>query len=148
MNLFCWSAFGSGLAGQFRWSCLGPLLQRRPHAVRGAGCLLPVTHMVSHPHPGSPRPLHSFQEGKSGSCQASTTCYPPKQVIADPHYRQDTESRKGSKRGSNFKSTTDIESDIKERYKEDLMKEIHTFPYNVFYFTLKIFKLKTPNHLS
>lgn len=63
----------------------------------GCWLLTACYHMVSHPHPGSPRPLHSFQEGKSGSCQASTTCYPPKQVTADPHYRTGHRVEKAAK---------------------------------------------------
>lgn len=128
-------------------SCLSPLVQHRPHAVWVAGCPPTVIHMFSHPHPGSPRPLHSFKEGKSGRCQVSTACIGQSKSLLTPSKGR-RQSGKGCKKGGHLKSTTYIRSDMKEKYKENLMKEIHSFHINVFYLTLKILKFKSPNHES
>ena len=120
-ELVLWVSISVGLSWAVLRSCLSPLVRHRPHAVWVAGCPPAVIHVVSHPHPGSPRPLHSFKEGKSGSCQASTACICQSKSLLTP-LKGRRQSGKGFKKGGHFKSTTYIRSDMKETYKEDLMK--------------------------
>lgn len=91
-----------------------------------SGCQLSAS---SHPRRGRPRPLQSFPEGTSGGCQASTSFYWSRRVTACPQWRV---GRQVAKKMWPFQITGDNKNGMKEKYEEDLIKEIHSFHINSF----------------